>query len=404
MSVLSTTILGHLIEQRTLGFNRASSTSPEVAETNSPTSPDSPNNTDAPEIRRSVSAESIFSSAGSGVGAAPQSADPYETGAYFNPDEEFLLQPDDRLSFSIRYPNIYRHCVKQRAQHWFEHEVKFLPTDRYDWDNKLNNDQRYFLKHVLAFFAASDMIVNDNLAQRFAQEVQLVEAQHTYRQQMAIEDIHSIVYANLIEGYIKDKAEKEKLFNAVKTFPVIAAKAAWCRIWMNSDRLFCERLAAFAIVEGVFFAGSFAAIFWMAEKGLLPAMRKANEFIARDESMHVLFAIELYSNLKTKTPLTILSRIFKEAVELETDFIVNAIPCKMVGMSAQDMTIYIRYTANRLFKMMTGTELFEKVHNPFPFMDRIALENKSNFFEKDVTNYTKMQNEEDPTEDAFSDL
>lgn len=348
---------------------------------------DSPPQTDSPQIEKNTIA-----------------TPPYETGDYFKPEDEFLLCPDDRVSFSIRYPSIYQHCIKQRAQHWFEHEVKFTQVDQYDWNYKLNDDHRYFLKHVLAFFAASDMIVNENLALCFSREVQPIEAQMTYRQQMAIEDIHSIVYANLIEGYIKDKEEKDRLFNAVKTFPVIKAKAEWCRKWMNSKRPFCERLAAFAIVEGVFFSGSFASIFWMAEKGLLPAMRKANEFIARDEGMHVLFAVELYSNLKTKVPLGIILNIFKEAVELEIDFIVNAIPCKMVGMNATDMTIYIKYTANRLFKMLTGGILYEKIENPFPFMDRIALENKSNFFEKDVTSYTKMQHEENVGEDPFENL
>lgn len=382
---------------------------PNTSESNSPKSNSTESNTfesnnsaseNGPlQTVRSISVDSIFST----LENLPQTpSNEFEDGTYFKPENEFLLNSDDRVSFSIRYPSIYRHCIKQRAQHWFEHEVKFTTVDVQDW-NKLNDNERFFLKHVLAFFAASDMIVNDNLAQRFAQEVQIVEAQMTYRQQMAIEDIHSIVYANLIEGYIQDKTEKDKLFNAIKTFPVIKAKANWCYKWIQSNRPFCERLAAFAIVEGVFFAGSFAAIFWMAERGLLPAMRTANQFIARDESMHVLFAVELYNHLKVKTPLKTLTKIFNEAIDLETDFIVNAIPCKMVGMNAKDMTTYIKYTANRLFKMMTGTDMISGLSNPFPFMDRIALENKGNFFEKEVTNYTKA-NYANPDEDPYADI
>ncbi len=351
------------------------------------------------DLQRNVSSESIFSNSSD----SKISNDKYENGTYFNPEDEFILNEDDRVAYSVRYPQIHHYYLIQQALHWEDHKVKFSPVDRTDWDTKLNDNERYFLKHILAFFAASDMIVNENLAQRFSCEVKLIEANAAYMQQMAMEVVHSIVYANLITEYIKDKEEAKKLLNAVKTFPIITAKANWCKRWIQSKRPFCERLAAFAIVEGVFFAGSFAAIFWMAEKGLLPALRTANQYIARDESVHVLFANELYHLLKVKTPIHILTKMFTEAVELETEFIVSSIPCNMVGMNAKDMTTYIKFTANRLFKMLTKTDLFPNIANPFPFMDRIMLENKANFFEKEVTNYSKADYS-NADEDPFSDI
>lgn len=317
---------------------------------------------------------------------------------------EPLLTPEiDRFSiFPIRYPILWEAYKKQLAAVWVVNEVK-LDKDLEDWQ-KLNKDEKHFLKMVLAFFAASDLIVNENLDNRFTDDVKILEAKFAYGFQQMMENIHSEMYSLLIDTYIKDKSEKDFLFNAVKNVPIIGKKAAWAKKWMNSTESFAQRLVAFSAVEGIFFSGSFCAIYWVKERGLLPGLTKSNEFIARDERMHTDFAVLLHSMLKEKCPVDTLHNIIKEAVEIEKEFITEALPCSLIGMNAENMKQYIEFVANRLVLQYDYPEIYPESRCPFDFMARMNLKGKTNFFEKTVTDYNQGSTSHLEADDPYGDL
>merc|ERR1712020_172099 len=264
-----------------------------------------------------------------------------------------------------------------------------------DW-NRLKPDEKYFIKHVLAFFAASDGIVNENLVEKFMQEVQVPEARCFYGFQIAIENIHSEMYSLLIDTYIKDPAEKDKLFNAIETLPAVMKKANWALNWINNAS-YAERVIAFASVEGIFFSGSFAAIFWLKKRGLMPGLTFSNELISRDEGLHTDFACLMYHHLQTKPSEDRIVEIVQEAVETEIEFLTDALPVKLIGMNHELMATYIKFVADRLFVELNCNKIY-KVTNPFDFMENISLDGKTNFFEKRVGDYQKagvMSNRED---------
>lgn len=317
--------------------------------------------------------------------------------------EPLLTQEIDRFSiFPIRYPILWEAYKKQLAAVWVVNEVK-LDKDLEDWQ-KLNKDEKHFLKMVLAFFAASDLIVNENLDNRFTDDVKILEAKFAYGFQQMMENIHSEMYSLLIDTYIKDKTEKDFLFNAVKNVPIIGKKAAWAKKWMNSTEPFAQRLVAFSAVEGIFFSGSFCAIYWVKERGLLPGLTKSNEFIARDEKMHTDFAVLLHNMLNSKCPVETLHTIIKEAVEIEKEFITEALPCSLIGMNAENMKKYIEFVANRLVLQYDYPELYPEAKCPFEFMHRMNLKGKTNFFEKTVTDYNQGSTAHLEDEDPYADL
>merc|ERR1712184_80531 len=297
--------------------------------------------------------------------------------------------PQRFVILPIQYDDIWRMYKKAQASFWTSEEVD-LEKDLKDWNEKLKDDKRYFISHVLAFFAASDGIVNENLVERFMQEVQIPEARCFYGFQIAIENNHSEMYSLLIDTYIKDSAEKDKLFNAIETVPAIKKKADWALRWINSDNAtYAERIVAFASVEGIFFSGSFASIFWLKKRGLMPGLTFSNELISRDEGLHTDFACLMYSHLANKLPEERVKLIVCEAVEIEIEFLTEALPCALIGMNCDLMAQYIKYVADRLLVELK-CEKYYKVENPFDFMDQISLEGKTNFFEKRVGEYQKM--------------
>ena len=295
---------------------------------------------------------------------------------------EPLLAPDDNrfVMFPIKYQDIWQMYQKQIDCFWRPEEID-LSKDLTHWEG-LNKDEQTFISMILAFFAASDGIVLENLAQRFMSEVQVSEARAFYGFQIAMENIHSHTYSNLIETYIKDKEEKSKLFNAITNFPCIKKKSDWAQKWIHDHRSsFATRLVAFACVEGIFFSGAFCSIFWLKKRGLLPGLTFSNELISRDEALHCEFAILLYSKLVKKIDKARIHEIIKESVEIETEFICDALPCRLIGMNSQMMTQYIQFVADRL-SLQLGYKKIYNVLNPFPFMELISLESKTNFFEK----------------------
>lgn len=302
---------------------------------------------------------------------------------------EFVLTPEEnRLTiFPLKHIAIWEMYKKAMSCFWTSEEID-LSKDMDDW-NKLSDNERKFIKGVLAFFSSSDTIVNMNLAQRFVNEVQPLEAKFFYNFQEVIENIHSEVYSLLIDTYIKDPMEKMKTFNAMENSPAIGEKAEWCIRWINNrEAPFSQRLIAFAIVEGVFFSGSFCSIFWMKEKGKMPGLCFSNELISRDEAMHVEFAVLLYSYIKNRLSDDIVINMIKDAVQVEKRFIIDIMPCKLLGMNSELMGTYIEFVADRLL-LQLGYEKIFHAHNPFPFMERISLETKSNFFEARVGEYSK---------------
>lgn len=317
---------------------------------------------------------------------------------------EPLLSPEiDRFSiFPIKYPTIWESYKKQVAAIWLPTEVK-LDQDLADWQ-KLDKNEQHFLKMILAFFAASDIIVNQNLSSRFTDDVQILEAQFTYNFQQTMENIHSEMYSLLIDTYIKDPNEKTFLFDAVKNVPIIGKKAAWAKKWMNSDEPFAQRLVAFSAVEGVFFSGSFCAIYWVKERGFLPGLTKSNEFIARDEGMHTDFAVLLHNMLNNKCSQHKLHEIIKEAVEIEKEFITEALPCSLIGMNAENMKKYIEFVGNRLVLSYGYDPIYENVSCPFDFMHRMNVPCKTNFFEKTVTDYSQGSTRQHEANDPYADL
>lgn len=288
--------------------------------------------------------------------------------------------------FPIEHDDIWQFYKKAEASFWTAEEIDLL-QDLIDW-KKLNDNERHFIKHVLAFFAASDGIVNENLAENFVNEVQYTEAKFFYGFQIAMENIHSETYSLLIDTYVKDSAEQKKLFNAIETIPAVKKKAEWALKWIESDS-FAERLIAFAAVEGIFFSGSFCSIFWLKNRGLMPGLSFSNELISRDEGLHCDFAVHLHNNhLVNRVPEERIREIIESALEIEKEFITESLPVSLIGMNSGLMSEYLEYVADRLMidfkcKPIYGTK------NPFDFMATIALENKTNFFEKRVGDYSK---------------
>merc|ERR1712178_308918 len=304
--------------------------------------------------------------------------------------EEPLLQENPRrfVVFPIRYHDIWAFYKKAEASFWTAEEVD-LSKDLAHWE-ALKPDERHFISHVLAFFAASDGIVNENLVERFSKEVQVTEARCFYGFQIAIENIHSEMYSLLIDTYIKDSKEREYLFNAIETMDCVKRKADWAINWINSSNAsYAERVVAFAAVEGIFFSGSFAAIFWLKKRGIMPGLTFSNELISRDEGLHCDFACLMFKHLANKPSQAQIYRIIKDAVRIEQKFLTEALPCNLIGMNCELMKRYIEFVADRLLVEL-GCEKIWNVENPFDFMDMISLEGKTNFFEKRVGEYQKM--------------
>lgn len=276
---------------------------------------------------------------------------------------------------------------QHEASFWTAEEID-LQSDLKDWETKLNKDEKHFIKHVLAFFAASDGIVLENLAQRFMSEVQVSEARCFYGFQIAMENIHSETYSLLIDTYIKEKSEKDELFNAVDNFPAIGKKAKWAIKWINSSSSFAERVVAFAAVEGIFFSGSFCSIFWLKKRGLMPGLTFSNELISRDEGLHCDFACLLLKSLVNKPSDPLVQTIIQDAVDVEKNFICEALPCDLIGMNSKLMSQYIEFVADRLLVAMKVPKLYN-AQNPFEWMELISMEGKTNFFEKRVGEYAK---------------
>jgi ribonucleoside-diphosphate reductase subunit M2 len=301
--------------------------------------------------------------------------------------QEPLLAPNDNrfVMFPIQDQSIWDMYKKQGDCFWRAEEIN-LSKDNNHWES-LNDDERAFLSSILAFFAASDGIVLENLAQRFMGEVQLAEARAFYGFQIAMENIHSQTYSLLIDSYIKNPEEKDKLFNALTHYPCIKKKGDWAQKWIHDNRSsFATRLVAFACVEGIFFSGAFCSIYWMKKRGLMPGLTFSNELISRDEALHTEFAVLLYSKLLKKMSKSRIYEIIKEAVDIETEFICEALPCRLIGMNSQMMTQYIQFVADRLVVQL-GYDKIYNVANPFDWMELISLAGKTNFFEKTVSDY-----------------
>ena len=311
---------------------------------------------------------------------------------------EPLLAPDDNrfVTFPIKYNDIWDMYKKQVDCFWRAEEID-LTKDLAYWET-LEQGEKHFVSMILAFFAASDGIVLENLASRFMSDVQVSEARAFYGFQIAMENIHSETYSLLIETYIKDKEEKFKLFNAIENFPCIKKKSDWAQKWIHDNRSsFATRLVAFACVEGIFFSGAFCSIYWLKKRGLMPGLTFSNELISRDEALHCEFAVLLYSKLVKKIDKSRIHEIIKEAVEIETEFICQALPCKLIGMNSELMTQYIKFVADRLVVQLGYKKIYNAA-NPFDFMELISLEGKTNFFERKVSEYSLANKQ---TENAF---
>ena len=302
-------------------------------------------------------------------------------------EEPILKENKDRfVLFPIRHHDIWRYYKQAEASFWTAEEID-LSHDLRDWAN-LNDGEKHFITHVLAFFAASDGIVNENLAEHFVGEVQYTEAKFFYGFQIAIENIHSETYSLLIDTLVKDPKEKDKLFHAVDTMDCVKKKADWALRWIDQGT-FQERLVSFAAVEGIFFSGSFCSIFWLKKRGLMPGLSFSNELISRDEGLHCDFACHLYTDhVKNKLPEERVIEIIKDAVTIEQEFVTDAIPVNLIGMNAQLMCQYIEFVADRLLIELIGKKIYGAT-NPFDFMEMISLRGKTNFFEKRVAEYQK---------------
>jgi ribonucleoside-diphosphate reductase subunit M2 len=303
-------------------------------------------------------------------------------------NNEPLLVPDDSrfVMFPIKDDSMWKMYKKQVDCFWRAEEID-LSMDVNQWKQKLTPEERHFISMVLAFFAASDGIVLENLATRFMGDVQIAEARAFYGFQIAMENIHSETYSLLIETYIKNPEEKTKLFRAIENYPCIAKKSVWAQKWIHDkNKSFGERLVAFACVEGIFFSGAFCSIFWLKKRGLLPGLTFSNELISRDEALHTEFAILLYSKLHTKLDESCIHDIISDAVTIETEFICDALPCRLIGMNSTSMSQYIQFVADRLC-LQLGYDKIYNVSNPFDFMELISIESKSNFFECKVSDY-----------------
>ena len=318
--------------------------------------------------------------------------------------EPLLTEDENRyVMFPIQDHDIWSMYKKQVECFWRAEEIDFS-KDLASWDT-LTDDEKYFIKMILAFFAASDGIVLENLGIRFMSEVQLSEARAFYGFQIAMENIHSEVYSLLIDTYVKNSAEKNKLFEAVQNFPCIKKKADWAIKWINDKRSsFAARLLAFACVEGIFFSGAFCSIYWLKKRGKMPGLTFSNELISRDEALHTEFAILLYKKLNKQLPKKKVLEIIKEAVDIEKEFICDALPCRLISMNAKLMSQYIEFVADRLLVQL-GYEKMYNVSCPFDFMEQISIEGKTNFFEKRVGEYALANKDKDENtfdlDDAF---
>ncbi|MCM4167998.1 Ribonucleoside-diphosphate reductase subunit beta [Arenibacter antarcticus] len=306
--------------------------------------------------------------------------------------------------FPIKHHDLWDWYKKCEASFWTAEEID-LHSDLTDWNNKLNSDERYFIKHILAFFAASDGIVNENLAENFVSEVQYAEAKFFYGFQIMMENIHSETYSLLIDTYVKDEKEKDLLFNAIETFPAIKKKADWALKWIDSPS-FAERLIAFAAVEGIFFSGAFCSIFWLKKRGLMPGLTFSNELISRDEGMHCDYAVHLHNHhLVNKVPKARITEILVDALNIEREFITESLPASLIGMNSKLMTQYLEFVTDRLLVELECQKVYNST-NPFDFMDMISLQGKTNFFEKRVAEYQKAgvmnkDNDEDSQKISF---
>lgn len=302
-------------------------------------------------------------------------------------DEILLRENKDRfVILPINYPKIWEKYKQHEASFWTAEEID-LGSDLKDWNEKMNDGERHFISHILAFFAASDGIVNENLAVNFMSEVQLPEARCFYGFQIMMENIHSETYALLIDTYIKDPKKKDDFFHAIDTIPAVKKKAEWALRWIENGS-FAERLVAFAAVEGIFFSGSFCSLFWLKKRGLMPGLTFSNELISRDEGLHCEFACLLYSMLKNKLSEEAATRIITDAVEIEKEFITEALPVRLIGMNSDLMKQYIEFVADRWITEL-GYKAVYNTTNPFDFMEMISLQGKTNFFEKRVGDYQK---------------
>jgi ribonucleoside-diphosphate reductase beta chain len=302
-------------------------------------------------------------------------------------DEPILKENKDRfVLFPIQHDDIWKYYKKAEASFWTAEEID-LSQDLKDWEN-LNDGERHFISHVLAFFAASDGIVNENLAENFVSEVQYTEAKFFYGFQIAIENIHSETYSLLIDTYVKDPQTKDKLFHAIETMDCVRKKANWALRWIEEGN-FAERLIAFAAVEGIFFSGSFCSIFWLKKRGLMPGLSFSNELISRDEGLHCDFACHLYTqHLVNKLPEDTVKSVIRDAVAIEQEFVTEALPVNLIGMNADLMCQYIEFVADRLLNELGCSKIYNS-SNPFDFMEMISLQGKTNFFEKRVGEYQK---------------
>tara|TARA_R110000772_G_scaffold187478_4_gene298651 strand:- start:4 stop:957 length:954 start_codon:yes stop_codon:yes gene_type:complete len=297
--------------------------------------------------------------------------------------DPILTESTNRLAiFPIQYSDIWSLYKKQSDCFWRAEEIDFR-MDKFD---ELSEGEQFFVSHILAFFAQSDGIVLENLATRFLTDVQIPEARSFYGFQIAMENIHGETYSLLIDSYIKDDAEKTKLLNGVDNFPCIKKKADWAIRWIGDGSSFATRLIAFAVVEGIFFSGAFCSIYWLKKRGLMPGLTFSNELIARDEALHCEFAVLLFSKLIDKISEVRIHEIIKEAVEIEIEFICEALPCRLIGMSSANMTLYIKFVADRLALQLGCNKIYNET-NPFDFMEMISVESKANFFESRVSSY-----------------
>lgn len=308
--------------------------------------------------------------------------------------------PNRFVLFPIKHDDIWSFYKKSEASFWTAEEID-LHQDLSDWDKKLNDDERHFIKHVLAFFAASDGIVNENLAENMVNEVQYTEAKFFYGFQIMMENIHSETYSLLIDTYIKDNKEKDYLFNAIENMDCVRKKADWALKWIEEGD-FKTRLIAFAAVEGIFFSGSFCSIFWLKKRGLMPGLTFSNELISRDEGMHCDFACLLYNrHIENPLPKETVTSIISEAVDMEKEFVSDALPVRLLGMNSDHMCQYIEFVADRLLAQL-GCDKIYNSENPFPWMEMISLQGKTNFFEKRVGDYRKAGVGNDKSEQVFS--
>lgn len=322
------------------------------------------------------------------TGVLPSTVNEVKTQQELDKEEPILKENGGRfVLFPIQHNDIWEMYKKSEASFWTAEEID-LATDISDWENKLNENEQYFIKNVLAFFAASDGIVNENLAENFVSEVQYTEAKFFYGFQIAMENVHSETYSLLIDTLIKDSTEKDKLFNAIETMDCVKKKADWALDWIDNGS-YAERLVAFAAVEGIFFSGSFCSIFWLKKRGLMPGLSFSNELISRDEGLHCDFACLLYNNhLVNKLPKSRVTKIISDAVEIEKEFVTDSLPVSLIGMNAKLMQQYIEFVADRLL-MELGCDKIYDSSNPFDFMEMISLQGKTNFFEKRVAEYQK---------------